>query len=165
MLPAFSLSNRWNVESETSAISSSLSVIGCVADRSTVFGASAAGIVAAEAPIIEKPNPAAPSAGTAAFTARFRLEAGFVCDIKVLHSQKVCADPPRLIVRCTFESCKAGEEFACCNVLLSFIFVNVSDVVPKRNRHNHHGSILFLDRVAFVFRCGVAASVRERLSS
>ena len=130
-----------------------------------VFGASAAGIVAAEAPIIEKPNPAAPSAGTAAFTARFRLEAGFVCDIKVLHSQKVCADPPRLIVRCTFESCKAGEEFACCNVLLSFIFVNESDVVPKRNRHNHHGSILFLDRVAFVFRCGVAASVRERLSS
>lgn len=94
---AFSLSNRWNVDSDMSAISSSLSVIGWVADKSTVFGASAAGIVAADAaPTMEKPNPAAPSAGTAALTARFRFEAGFACGIvkSPIPSKGLCRSAP-----------------------------------------------------------------------
>jgi hypothetical protein len=53
-------------------------VTACVGEKSSFWGASSAGVVAADAPPISpNVNPAAPNAGTAAFVTRFRLEACF----------------------------------------------------------------------------------------
>jgi hypothetical protein len=81
-LPAFSLSNRWNVAKLTSAISSSPSVTACDGERFNFCGASAAGTADAEAPpASEKVRPAAPKAGIVAFATLFRFDACFTRDI------------------------------------------------------------------------------------
>jgi hypothetical protein len=82
LLPAFSLSKRWNVAKLTSAISSSPSVIACEGEKFNFCGVSVAGTADAEAlPASEKVNPAAPRAGTAAFATLLRFEACFTRDI------------------------------------------------------------------------------------
>jgi hypothetical protein len=82
VLPAFSLSKRWNVARLTSAISSSPRVNAWAGSNPRFCGASKAGTADADAlPASEKVNPAAPSAGMAAFVTLFRFEACFTRDI------------------------------------------------------------------------------------
>jgi hypothetical protein len=82
LLPAFSLSKRWNVAKLTSPISSSPSVIACDGEKFNFCGVSAAGTAdAAALPASEKVKPAAPRAGIAAFATLFRFEACFTRDI------------------------------------------------------------------------------------
>jgi hypothetical protein len=111
--PAFSLSKRWKVARLVSASSSSPRVIGWAAERSSVFSESAgADVVAAEAaPTSERLNPAAPSAGMATFTARFRVVASFVFDIDIssINFERFVSIRPDFIVRLAYNARKAGE--------------------------------------------------------
>jgi hypothetical protein len=76
------LSKTWKVDKLMSAISSSPRTNDWFGSKLSFCGAFVSGIVEAAAlPASEKVNPAAPSAGTAAFAILFRFEACFTRDI------------------------------------------------------------------------------------
>src|SRR6516225_4345318 len=101
-LPLFSLSKRWNVARLTSAISSSSRVTACVGPRLSFCGASAVGVVDAEAPPTSpKVKPAAPKAGIAALVTRFRFEVCFSRGIVASSIPANCFSiPAAAILRC-----------------------------------------------------------------
>jgi hypothetical protein len=97
-------------------------------------------VAADAAPTSEKPNPAAPNAGTAIFAARFRFVASFVCDIDIssMTFERFVSIRPTFIVRLAYNARKAGEVSCVTQHRDSIHLYEYLDRASRLKRHNRH---------------------------
>ncbi|MGA7803652.1 hypothetical protein [Bradyrhizobium sp.] len=145
MPTVFSLSKTWKVDKLMSAISSSPRTNDWFGSKLSFCGASVSGMVEAAAlPASEKVNPAAPSAGTAAFAMLFRFEACFTRDIVAssIPVRPVSIPAAAILRKATLSRKPHSVTIMLFYIQFPFILMNEVGVILLSNCHHHRSTTI-----------------------